>query len=106
MDRTIERNAARRECPWCSSRRVRLVQRGFTGPTDERDQYLACDGCGRVALEIVSKTTREMRVGQYRVGGVYRDTANQTKYTIQRVLKVGVNEHLLYLKPIVRNDPP
>ena len=101
----LERQAPPRECPWCSSRRTRHVQRGFTGPTDEHDQYLTCDSCGRMTLEIVSRTMREMRVGQFRVGSTYRDSLRQTKYTITRVLKVGMNEYLLYLKPIIRRDP-
>ncbi len=45
-----------------------------------------------------------MRVGQFRVGGTYRDTVSQTKYTINRVLKVGMNECLLYVKPIMRSE--
>jgi hypothetical protein len=101
-ERAVE---ARHECPWCSSRRTHLVQRGFTGPTDERDTYLTCDGCGRTTLKIISKTMREMRVGQFRTGGVYRDSLRQSKYTIERVLKVGMNEYLLYLKPITRRSP-
>lgn len=104
-DLAIEQRTPGRECPWCTSQRTKLVQRGFTGPTDERDQYLTCDGCGRMTLEIVSKTMREVRVGQFRAGGTYRDSLRQTKYTINRVLKVGMNEYLLYLKPIVRRDP-
>lgn len=92
---------ARRRCPWCDSLNTRLVQRGFTGPTDERDQYFTCDDCGRLTYEIVSRTMRDMRLGQYRAGGVFRDSARQTKYTINRVLKVGINEFLLYVKPIV-----
>ncbi len=45
-----------------------------------------------------------MRVGQFRVGGMYRDTGSQTRYTITRVLKVGMNECLLYVKPIMRSE--
>ena len=100
-----ERRVPLRECPWCTSRRTQLVQRGFTGPTDERDQYMTCDSCGRMTLEIVSKTMREVRVGQFRADTTYRDSLRQTKYTITRVLKVGMNEYLLYLKPLVRRDP-
>jgi len=100
-----ERRSSQRECPWCTSQRTHFVQRGFTGPTDERDQYITCDGCGRTTMEIVSKTMREVRVGQFRAGATYRDSLRQTKYTINRVLKVGMNEYLLYLKPIVRRDP-
>lgn len=95
-----------RQCPWCRAKDVRLVQRGFTGPTDERDQYITCNSCKRVTYEIVSRSTRDMRLGQYRTGGTYRDSVRQTKYDIKRVLKVGSNEFLLYLKPIIRTDDP
>lgn len=96
-----------RQCPWCQSKDVRLVLRGFTGPTDERDQYITCNNCKRVTYEIVSRSTRDMRLGQYRTGGTYRDSLRQTKYDIKRVLKVGSNEFLLYVKPIIRNgDQP
>lgn len=91
-----------RRCPWCGSRDVRLVQRGFTGPTDERDQYITCRNCKRLAYEIISRNARDMRLGQYRAGGTYRDSLRQTKYQINRVLKVGSNEFLLYVKPIIR----
>ncbi len=96
-----------RQCPWCRSRDVRLTQRGFTGPTDERDQYILCNNCKRLTYEIISRSSRDMRLGQYRVGGTYRDSVRQTKYDITRVLKVGSNEFLLYVKPIIRSgDPP
>lgn len=91
----------RRECPWCGSSNTVFYKRGLTGPTDERDQYFTCEDCGRRTYEIVSRTSRDMRVGQFRAGGSFRDNARQTKYTISRVLKVGMNEILLYLKPIV-----
>ncbi len=80
------------------------VQRGFIGPTDDRNQYLTCNACKRLTFEIISKTVRDMRVGQFRVGGAYRDTASQTRYTITRVLKVGMNECLLYVKPLTRTE--
>ena len=97
-----------RRCPWCSSQDVRLVHRGFTGPTDERDQYISCNRCKRLTYEIISRSARDMRLGQYRTGGTYRDTRRQTKYDITRVLKAGSNEYLLYVKPIIRsgNDTP
>lgn len=90
-----------RQCPWCGSRNTVFFKRGLTGPTDERDQYITCNDCGRLTYEIVSRTSRDMRVGQFRAGGTFRDNARQTKYTINRVLKVGLNEFLLYLKPIL-----
>jgi len=81
------------------------VQRGLTGPTDERDQYFVCHDCDRVTYEIFSRSNRDMRVSQFRVGGSVRDSATQTKYLIQRVLKVGMNEYLLYVKPVTRREP-
>lgn len=93
-------NGNERECPWCGSSNTSFFKRGLTGPTDERDQYITCHECGRLTYEIVSRTSRDMRVGQFRAGGTFRDHARQTKYTISRVLKVGMNEFLLYVKPI------
>lgn len=93
-----------RQCPWCGSRNTTFFKRGLTGPTDERDQYITCNDCGRLTYEIVSRTSRDMRVGQFRAGGTFRDNARQTKYTINRVLKVGLNEFLLYLKPVLPAD--
>lgn len=90
-----------RVCPWCGSDDTTFYKRGLTGPTDERDQYFTCNDCGRLTYEIVSRTNRDMRVGQFRAGGTFRDNARQTKYSISRVLKVGLNEFLLYLKPVL-----
>lgn len=94
-------NGGARECPWCGSQDTNFFKRGLAGPTDERDQYFTCNACGRLTYEIVSRTSRDVRVGQYRAGGTFRDNARQTKYTINRVLKVGLNEFLLYLKPVL-----
>jgi transposase-like protein len=93
-----------RLCPWCGSAATRLVHRGYTGPTDEVDQYFTCAACGKVTYELIAKTAREMRLGRFRAGGVYQDRANHTRYHVSRVLKVGVNEYLVYLKPIVATD--
>lgn len=89
-----------RACPWCGSGDTRLIQRGYTGPTDEVDQYFTCDRCGKVTYELIAKTSREMRLGRFRAGGVYRDSAHQTRYLVSRILKVGLNEYLVYLKPM------
>ena len=93
-----------RTCPWCGSASTRLVQRGYTGPTDEVDQYFTCGGCGKTTFELISKTAREMRLGRFCAGQVYQDRANHTRYHVSRVLKVGVNEYLVYLKPIEATD--
>jgi hypothetical protein len=102
-----ETGEKRRSCPWCGSVNTTFFKRGLTGPTDERDQYFTCEDCGRLTYEIVSRTRRDMRVGQFRAGGSFRDNARKTKYTITRVLNAGMNEVLLYLKPIIPglNDP-
>ncbi len=94
-----------RRCPWCGNAEIRLVQRGYTGPTDEVNQYFICLGCGKTTYELVAKTAREMRLGRFRAGGIYKDNANQTRYHVSRVLKVGLNEYLIYLKPIVGQEP-
>ena len=103
-----EEATPQRQCPWCGSINTKFFKRGLTGPTDERDQYVTCEDCGRLTYEIVSRTSRDMRVGQFRAGGPFRDNARQTKYTITRVLKAGMNEVLLYLKPNIPgpNDDP
>lgn len=93
-----------RLCPWCDSADTVLVQRGYTGPTDEINQYFHCKKCNKVTYEIVSKTAREMRLGRFHAGGVYKDMAHGTRYQVNRVLKVGINEYLLYLKPLRETD--
>jgi len=90
-----------RVCPWCGSASTQLVPRGYAGPTDAVDQYFTCGECGKVTYELVAKTAREMRLGRFRAGGIYQDRAHRTRYQVSRVLKVGVNEYLVYLKPIV-----
>jgi len=95
-----------RTCPWCESDDTVLVQRGYTGPTDEINQYFHCKKCSKVTYEIVSKTAREMRLGRFHAGGIYKDMAHSTRYQVSRVLKVGINEYLLYLKPMRESDDP
>ncbi len=94
-----------RRCPWCGSVDVRLFTRGFTGPTDETDQYFVCNHCERVTYELVAKNAREMKLGRWRAGGVYREPTTQIRYHISRILKVGVNEFLIYLRPMSDEIP-
>lgn len=89
-----------KRCPWCDHAEIQQVQRGYTGPTDEVNQYYTCRACGKVTYEIVAKTAREMRLGRYHAGGIYKDNAHGTRYSVSRVLKVGLNEYLVYLKPL------
>ncbi|CAN0330459.1 unnamed protein product, partial [Phaeothamnion confervicola] len=93
-----------RQCPWCGSWNTTRVQRGFVGASDTRDQYFVCNACERTTFEILSRSNRDMRVSQFRVGNTVRDGVTQAKYVINRVLKVGLNEYLLYVKPIVKQD--
>ena len=74
-----------------------LVQRGFAGSTDDHNQYFTCNDCGRVTFEILSRTPREIRVGRLDAGRQVRHEGGE--YTVSRVLKVGLNESLVYLKP-------
>ena len=89
-----------RRCPWCDSYETSLVHRGYTGPTDEVNQYFTCSNCKKVTYELIAKSAREMRLGRFRAGGIYRDQNNQTRYLVSRVLKVGINEYLVYLRPL------
>ncbi len=91
-----------RICPWCESPEIRFVQRGYAGPTDEMDQYLVCTACQKTTYQIVAKTSREMRLGRYKAGDVYQDRAQNTSYSISRILRSGRNEFLIYLKPIAQ----
>jgi hypothetical protein len=94
-----------RRCPWCNSDDTRHTLRGYVGPSNDRDQYLTCNQCRRLTYEIVSRTPRDIRLGHFQVGDVWRDHARQTKYVITRILKAGASETLLYVRPVVRAEP-
>lgn len=100
MTERERQETAKRICPWCDATDVRFVQRGYAGPTDEVDQYLVCATCGKTTYELVAKTAREMRLGRYKPGDIYQDRVQNIRYTISRVLRVGHNEFLVYLKPL------
>ncbi|MCO5219697.1 MAG: hypothetical protein M9953_04700 [Thermomicrobiales bacterium] len=93
-----------RECPWCGSRDTEFVKRGLAGGQASPDQYIRCHDCDRVTYDIVARSDRDIRINSYRQGGVFRDPEFQTRYTIYRMLKVGFNEFLLYLRPITPED--
>lgn len=97
--------AAERVCAWCGSAEGSFISRGFAGATDANDQFFACAACKRTTYEILSQTGREMRLGRYKAGDVYQDRTNRTRYLIGRVLRVGANEFLLYLKPLDSSSP-
>lgn len=86
-----------RTCPKCNSSDTTLVQRGLAGPTDESDQYFHCENCGHITFEIVSRTEREIRVERISPGRQVKE--GDDVYIVRRVLKVGFNEYLVYLRP-------
>ena len=90
-------SAEPRTCPKCGSMATSFVQRGLAGATDERDQYFACRDCGRVTYEIVSRTARDLRMGRFEAGRAIKLAGDD--YVVSRVLKVGLNESLVYVKP-------
>ncbi len=94
--------SGQRICPDCGSDRTILVQRGLAGLTDETNQYFRCEECGRVTFEILARTAREVRAARIEPGRTLREAGKL--YRVRRVLKVGVNEYLVYLQPA--SDPP
>jgi len=93
----VRRDERQRVCPDCGSADTRHVQRGLTGPTDERDQYFVCRACERVTYEIVSRTPKEIRIGRLEPGRPMR--IDGRTYEIARVLRAGVSEALVYVRP-------
>lgn len=85
-----------RACPACRARQVTLIQRGYAGKTDAADQYFICQHCGQTTMEIVSVSQRDLRLHRYEVGGTYHH--ENVIYAIQRILKVGFDEILLYVR--------
>jgi transposase-like protein len=93
-----------RTCPHCGSDNTTLVQRGYAGATDENDQFFTCEDCGRITYEILSRTPREIRIGRLEPGRTFRHDG--ADYVVSRVLKVGLNESLVYVKPAPAQDLP
>lgn len=93
--------SAGRECPWCGGRDTEHVMRSLASGQESRNQYLRCHDCGRTTYEIVALTGREVRLGRYQAGGEYRDPEQRTRYDIYRMLKIGFDEYLLYLRPVL-----
>ncbi|MEX2425650.1 MAG: hypothetical protein WD401_02705 [Thermomicrobiaceae bacterium] len=85
-----------RICPDCGSDNVELTQRGYAGRTDERHQFFRCLECSRVTYEILSRNARELRLEKVAVGDVIEEGGNP--YRVMRVLKIGLDEHLIYVR--------
>ena len=86
----------KRVCPDCGSERVDLTHRGYAGRTDERNQFHQCLDCGRLTYEILSRNAREMKLERVSTGDVIE--ADGHPYRILRILKIGLDEHLIYVR--------
>ena len=85
-----------RRCPVCGSSEVVLIRRGFTGPTDERDQYIRCRHCGQVTYEILGRSAHEVRAQGLALGQTV--TVAGQRYVVVRLLRAGLNEYLVYVR--------
>lgn len=86
-----------RRCPHCNGDDIDFVQRGYAGLTDTPDQFFTCRTCGERTYEIVSRTGRELRMERIEPGRRFKLDGNE--YLVSRILKVGLDEALVYLKP-------
>jgi hypothetical protein len=95
-----------RTCLACGSDDLIETRRGYAGTTDTPHQYVTCRRCGQVVYEIVSVSQRDIRLYRYEAGGVL--ARDGVTYQIKRMLKVGFDEYLLYLRVIEldRPEPP
>lgn len=89
-------------CPFCGSTDTVFVQRGFAGTTDANDQFFTCSSCGLITYEIVACTERDIRMHRLEPGRRYKHAG--WEYTVTRVLKIGNNESLVYLRPLQREQ--
>ena len=74
------------------------MQRGLTGVSDESDQYFTCSACGQTTYEILSRTERQLRMLRLEPGRSFR--LEGLEYAVVRVLKAGLFENLVYVKPV------
>lgn len=95
----IAQDAQRPEtlCPACGSDRIRRTKRGYAGPADTADQYITCQDCGETTYEIISRSARELRVDRLEPGRHFKYEGRE--YIVIRVLKVGIDEALVYVRP-------
>jgi transposase-like protein len=86
-----------RTCPACGSSDIKFVQRGYAGSVDTPDQFYTCAKCGETTYEIISRSTREMRVDRLEPGRHFKHEG--AEYVVSRILKVGLDEALVYVRP-------
>lgn len=86
-----------RQCPNCGGTRTEFVRRGYAGATDAKDQFFTCLDCGKVTYEIISRTRRQLRIDRIEPGRRFKHQGED--YTVLRVLQVGFDEALVYVRP-------
>ena len=84
-------------CPACGSERTRRTRRGYAGNVDTADQYVTCADCGETTYEIISRSERELRVDRLEPGRRFKHEGSE--YIVSRILKVGLDEALVYVRP-------
>lgn len=89
--------APAKRCPSCGSSRVKWVKRGYTGLIDTPDQYITCSDCGTTTYEIISRSERELRIDRLEPGRRFKHEGGE--YVVSRILKVGLDEALVYVRP-------
>lgn len=73
------------------------MKRGYTGRVDTADQYIICAECGATTFEIISRSERELRVDRLEPGRRFKHQGGE--YIVSRILKVGLDEALVYVRP-------
>ena len=84
-------------CPACGGTRTHRTRRGYAGQVDTPDQYVTCSDCGETTYEIISRSERELRVDRIEPGRRFKHAGSE--YIVSRILKVGLDEALVYVRP-------
>ena len=84
-------------CPACGGENIHRVHRGYAGQADTPDQYITCADCGETTYEIISRSERDLRVDRLEPGRRFKYEG--ADYIVSRVLKVGLDEALVYVRP-------
>lgn len=84
-------------CPLCGSQNIRRIRRGYAGQIDTPDQYVSCLDCGETTYEIIARSERELRVDRLEPGRRFKYQG--AEYLVSRILKIGLDEALVYVRP-------
>ena len=88
-------------CPACGGNRTRRTHRGYAGQADTADQFVTCNDCGETTYEIIARNERELRVDRLEPGRRFKHEG--AEYIVARILKVGLDEALVYVRPAPRH---